>query len=171
LEDIALYGIEEVYSAIEGDLIKPLQIEEGAVIGKGSILPQTGNFLNVILAPLLVLFSEDEVSDHIAAITVAGERCGCLEESIDQFGSEAVIDDAFDDLGSLDGGELCLFEPVGVPGGAGGSDIEEADEVSELHAFVVLLEQALVGLGPGGDQHHQVVIVIVDLMQILEVPV
>jgi hypothetical protein len=66
---------------------------------------------------------------------------------------------------------LGFLEPGGLLGHSRGGDIDEADEISKLHAFVVVLEQGLAGFFFGRDENQEVVIVDVDLMQIFEIPV
>jgi hypothetical protein len=82
LENIAFLSIEEVYSATEGNLIEPLQIEEGAVVRKGSILPKGSDFLDVVLAPVMLLIGEDEISDYIVAAALTSPLCRHLEEAV-----------------------------------------------------------------------------------------
>lgn len=118
MEDIALFGIEEVNSAAEGNLIEPLQVKKGAVVREGPILPEGCDFLDVILRPVLLLIGEDEVRYNIVAAVLASPLGRSLEETVLHLGSQGLVDDALDDLGSLDAGQLCFLEPGSLLGHA-----------------------------------------------------
>lgn len=134
------------------------------MVRKGSILPKGCDFLHILFAPAMSLIGEDEVRDYVIA-AVLTSPIGCrLEEAVFHFSSQGLIGNTLDDLRNLDAGQLCFLEPGGLLGHPRGGNIDKADEISELHAFVVVLKKVLAGLLLGGDENQEMVIVVVDLM-------
>ena len=66
--------------------------------------------------------------------------------------------------------QLRLFRPFVPPRAVEVMVVDNPDEISELHAFIVLLEQTLAGLGLGVGDDQEMMVIVVHLMQVLEIP-
>ena len=111
------------------------------------------DFLDIILTSAMLLICEDEVSYYIITVVLRSSLGSCLEETVLLFSSQGLIGDSLDDFRSLDADQLSFLEPGGLFWHASRGDIDEADEVPELHAFVVVLEQDLAGFLLVRDDH------------------
>lgn len=80
------------------------------------------------------------------------------------------LGNAIDELGWLKLCQLRLFDPIIASRAVNMMVVDNPDEISKLHALIVLLNKILVGLGTGVGDDQEMMVIVMHLMQVLEIP-
>ena len=132
-----------MYPFIEAHLIKRLNIEKGTVIRECFFMPPFLYLSNQEFPFFFVIFREYEIWYHVNVTILYCNFGSLFNKVICLIWAKLCFSDSLKDFRQRKIWELCFFYPRGTCNSFSLMQIDDSNNISQFHAFVVVLDEIL----------------------------